>query len=112
MAFKSAFVIMAPDGDPKRHRASIKTSKMELTAVIVELMNFDQAVDVCKDLVHNEGVQDIILCPGFHHEAVARVANAVGQGVAVNVARGDVLSGAITGKILAKEGWFPEGHEG
>ena len=110
MAFKSAFVIMAPDGDPKRHRASIKTSKMELAAVVVELMNFDQAVDVCKDLVQNEGIQAIILCPGFHHEAVARVANAVGQGVAVNVARGDVASGTITGKILAKEGWFSEGH--
>jgi hypothetical protein len=109
MAFKSAFVIMSPDGDPKRHRASIKTSKMELITVVVELMNFDQAVDVCKDLVHNEGVQAIILCPGFQHEAVGRVANAVGQGVAVNVARGDVASGTIIGKILVKEGWFPEG---
>jgi hypothetical protein len=110
MAFKSAFVIMAPDGDPKRHRATIKTSKLELVAVVVGLMNFDQAVDVCKNLVQNEGVQAIILCPGFHHEAVARVRNAVGQGVAVNVARGDVPSGMITGKILAKEGWFPEGQ--
>jgi hypothetical protein len=27
MAFKAGFVFMAPDGDPKRHRASIKTSK-------------------------------------------------------------------------------------
>ena len=47
MAFKAGFVIMAPDGDPERHRASIKTSRFELTTVVVELMNFDQAVKVC-----------------------------------------------------------------
>ena len=110
MAFKAAFVMMAPDGDPKRHRASIKTSKLELTTVLFELMNFDQAVNVCKDLVQEEGVQAIILCPGFTHEAVAKIVNAVGEGVAVNVARGDVPSTMIAGEILAKEGWFPEGQ--
>ena len=110
MAFKAGFIIMAPDGDPERHRASIKTSSFELTTVVVELMNFDQAVKVCKDLVQNEGIQSFILCPGFSHEAVAKVANAVGEGVAINVARGDVPSGMITGEILVKEGWFPEGH--
>ncbi|MDY6863177.1 MAG: DUF6506 family protein [Thermodesulfobacteriota bacterium] len=56
MAFKVGFVVMSPDGDPKKHRASIKTSKLEVTTVVVELMNFDQAVNVCKDLVQNEGV--------------------------------------------------------
>ena len=106
MALKLAFIVMAPDGDPKRHRASIKTSKLELTVVVIQLMNFDQGVDVCKNLVQNEGVQSIILCPGFHNEAVARVAKAVGQKVAVSVARGDMPSGMITGEILAKEGWL------
>ena len=110
MAFKSAFIIMSPDGDPKKHRASIKTSKMELTSVIIQLLNFDQAVDVCKDLVEREGVKAIMLCPGFHHEAVGRIVQAVGPGVAVNVARGDVPSGKITGEVRAKEGWFPERH--
>ena len=110
MAFKAGFVIMAPDSDPERHRASIKTPKFELTTVVVELMNFDQAVNVCKELVQKEGIQSLILCPGFSHEAVARVANAVGEGVAIDVARGDVPSGMIAGEILAKEGWFPEGH--
>ncbi len=33
MAFKEAFVIMAIDGDPNKHRATIKTPKLELTAV-------------------------------------------------------------------------------
>ena len=110
MAFKSAFIAMSPDGDPKKHRSTIKTAKHELTTVIVQLMNFDQAADVCSDLVKNEGIQSIFLCPSFHHEAVVKVANAAGQGVAIAVARGDVPSGMIAGEILAKEGWFPEEH--
>jgi len=110
VAFKSGFIVMAPDGDPKIHRASIKTSKHELTTVVVELMNFDQAADVCKDLVQNEGLQSFILCPGFSHEAVAKIANAVGEGVSINVARGDMSGTKITNEILAKEGWFPEEH--
>jgi len=106
MAFKTASVVMAPDGDPEKHRASIKTSKMELVVVVVELMNIDQAVNVCKDLVEKEGVQAISLCPGFTHEAVARIANAVGEGVSISVARGDVPSVMITGGILREEEWF------
>lgn len=41
MAFKAASLIMAPDGDPTQHRASIKTDKLEQTTVLVELFNFD-----------------------------------------------------------------------
>jgi hypothetical protein len=110
MAFKAGFVMMSPDGDPKKHRASIKTGKLEVTAVVIEFMNFDQAVDMCKDLAQKEGVQSLFLCPSFHHEAVTRVVQAVGPGVAVAVARGDIPSGMIAGEILAKEGWIPEGH--
>ncbi|MCK4600110.1 hypothetical protein KAU37_09905 [Candidatus Bipolaricaulota bacterium] len=109
MAFKAASLIMAPDGDPTRHKATIKTDKLELTAVVVELMNFDQAVDVCKDLVQNQGVQSLSLCPGFTHEAVARIKNAVGEGVAVHVARGDIPSNQVIGEILTREGWLPKG---
>ena len=110
MAFRAAQVVMAPDGDPERHRVSLKTSKLEMTVVVCQLMNFDQVVDVCRDLVENEGVQSISLCPGCTQEAVGRVASTVGPGVAVNVARGDVSSTMLTGQILAKEGWFPQGH--
>jgi hypothetical protein len=108
--FKEACVIMALDGDPKKHRATIKTDKLELTTVLIELLNFDQAVEVCKDLVQKEGVQAIILCPGFTHQAIARIATAVGGRAAVNVARGDIPSTNMVSEILAKEGWFDEGH--
>jgi hypothetical protein len=105
MAVKAGFVLMAPEADPKRHRASIKTPKLEITTVVADLENFDQVVDVCKELVQSEGVQSLILCPGFSHEAVARVANAVGPGVAITVARGDVPSTLMTREMLKKEGW-------
>jgi hypothetical protein len=106
--FKSAFIVMAPDGNPAKYRATIKTSKLEFTTVIIEMDNFDQAVEVAKDLVKNKGVQSIYLCAGFTHQAVARVASAVGGRAAVQVARGDVPSTLMVGEILGKEGWFDE----
>ena len=87
MAFKAGFVVMAPDGDPKKYRSCIKTSKFELTTVLVELMNIDQAVDVCKELVQREGVQSLILCPSFTDEAVAKVVNVVGEEIPISVAK-------------------------
>ena len=108
MAFKEAVVVMALDGDPNRHRASIKTPKLELSVVVIELMDFDQAVNVCQDLVQKQGVQSIILCPGFTHQAIAKIASAVGGRAAINVARGDVPSTTMVGEILTKEGWFSE----
>ena len=107
MIVKSAFIIMAPDGDPKRHRATVKTSKTEVTTVIIEEFNFDQATKVCRDLVQKEGVRVLFLCPGFTHQAVARIAEAVGEKVAICVARGDVPSTNLTGEILTEAGFFP-----
>jgi hypothetical protein len=108
--FKSGIVVMVPDGDPQKHRATIKTSKVDMTLVLTRLFDFDLAASVCQDLVKNEGVQSIILCPGFTNEAVAKMAEAVGPGIAVNVARGDVPSVMTTGEILGKEGWFTGAH--
>jgi hypothetical protein len=105
MALKAGFVAMAPEADPKRHRASIKTPKLEITTVVADLGNFDQVVKVCQELVQREGVKSLILCPGFSHEEVAKIANAVGKGVAITVARGDVPSTLMTREMLKKEGW-------
>lgn len=44
MAFKTGFVVMAPDGDPAKHRAFIKTCKLQLTTVVTPIMDFDRAV--------------------------------------------------------------------
>lgn len=108
MVFKAGFVVMAPDGDPQRDRATIKTQKCKQILVVTKLFDFDLAARVCKDLVQNEGVQSLILCPGFTHEGVTTVAKAVGDGVPITVARGDVPSTMATAAILAREVWLPK----
>ena len=110
MAFKSAFIYMAPDANPEVHRAKIKTSTLEFTVVVIQFQNFDQAVDVSKSLVQSDGVQNIILCPGFTHEAVAKIKETVGANVSVAVARADTPNNMLAIEILTKEGWFPKNN--
>ena len=110
MAFKSSFIYQAPDANPEVNRAKIKTAMLELTIVVIQMQNFDQAVDVSKSLVQNDGVQNIVLCPGFTNEAVVRVKKAVGDNVSVSVARTDTPNNMLVVDTLTKEGWFPKGH--
>ena len=107
MAFKAALIVMAPDGNPERHRASIQTPKLELTIVVTRLMDFDLAANICADLVQNHGIQSIVLCPGFTHTGVARIVSAVGEAVPVSVARSDVPGTMATAESLGHAGWFP-----
>jgi len=108
--FKAAHIIMALNADPAQHRALMKSDVFEYTMVVTPLFDFEQAARICKELVEKEGVQWISLCPGFPHEAVAKVRSAVGEGVAITVSRGDVTSTMIIDHILTKEGWLPPGH--
>ena len=62
-----------------------------------------QAVEACRRLVREEGVRSLVLCPGFTHRDVAEIAEAVGKGVGVNVARGDAPSNRVAMQIIAKE---------
>jgi len=104
MAFKSAFVAHAPDGDSEKHRCVIETSKYKLFVVVVQ--NQREAVQVCQNLVKQEGIHSILLCPGFTHENIAEIAEAVGEDVGVFVARGDGPSNRITKEVMEREGWF------
>jgi hypothetical protein len=56
MAFRAAVLVMALDGDPQKHRTTIKTPRIERTTVLAELLNFDQLASTYKKLVDNEGV--------------------------------------------------------
>jgi hypothetical protein len=108
--FKAASIIMAKGADPTKHRATVKGDEFEYTMVASPLFEFDRAVQVAKELVAQQGIQSLILCPGFTHEAVAMIRQAVGDGVAINTARGDVPSTMMTAQILTKERWLPTGH--
>ncbi|ASJ15326.1 DUF6506 family protein [Thermococcus radiotolerans] len=87
---KAAFMFVAPEANPREHRAIIRTPMVELHVVGVK--NYDEACEVAKKLVE-DGIAAIELCGGFGHIGVARVVEAVGGKVPVGVVRFDVHPG-------------------
>ena len=104
MAFKAVFVAHAPDADPEKHRCMIETPKYKLFVRVVQ--DQEQAVRVCQGLVKEEGIQSILLCPGFTHKNIAEIAEAVGEEAGVFVARGDGPSSRVTMGVMEREGLF------
>ena len=102
MAFKVVFLAHAPDAEPEKHKCVIETSKYKLFVGVVQHQG--QAVEVCQNLVKEEGIHSILLCPGFTHKNVAEIAEASGKNIGVVVARGDGASTRIT--KMEREGWF------
>jgi len=102
MAFKAVFLAHTPDAEPEKHRCVIETSKYKLFVVLVK--DQDQAVEVCKKLVKEEGIHSILLCPGFTHRDIAEISEAVGENVGVSVARGDGPSSKVTMQVRTREG--------
>ena len=104
MAFKTVFLAHTPDAEPEKHRCVIETSKYKLFAVLVK--DQEQAVEVCKKLVKEEGIHSVLLCPGFTHKDVAEISAAIGERVGVAVARGDGPSNRTSLEVMKREGWF------
>ena len=102
MAFRVVFLAHAPDAEPEKHRCVIETSRYKLFIVVVKEQ--DQAVEVCEKLVKGEGIHSVLLCPGFTHRDVAEIAEAVGENVAVAVARGDGPSNRVSAEVRRREG--------
>ena len=102
MAFKVVFLAHAPDAEPEKHRCLIETSKYKLFVVVVK--GQDQAIEMSKKLVKEEGVHSILLCPGFTHADVAEISEAVGENVGVFVARGDGPSNRVSMRVRRREG--------
>ncbi|MDD1776463.1 MAG: DUF6506 family protein [Candidatus Methanomethylicus sp.] len=82
----------------------LKTALYELTSVLVK--DDDDAVKVCRELAEKDGIQSIVLCPGFTHQAIARIADATGKGVGICVARGDGPRNQISILAMKGAGWF------
>jgi len=104
MAFKVVFIAHAPDAEPEKHQCVVESSKYKLFVRVVK--NQEQTVEVCKRLVKEEGIHSILLCPGFIHQNVAEISEAVGKNVGVSVARGDGPSGKVAKEVMRREGWF------
>ena len=107
MAFKVLFLAHAPDAEAEKHRCVIETPNYYKLFVVV-VKDQDQAIEVCKKVVKEEGIQSIILCPGFTHRNIAEISEAVGENVGVLVARGDGPSNRISMEVMRSEGWFSE----
>jgi len=104
MAFKVLFIAHTPDAEPEKHQCVVETPKYKLLVRLVK--NQEQAVEVCKKLVREEGIHSVLLCPGFTHQNVAEISEAVGENVGVSVARGDGPSSKIAKEVMKREGWF------
>jgi hypothetical protein len=104
MAFTALFIAHAPDADPEKHRAVVETGLYRLFTVVVR--DTEQAVQVCRKMVADEGVDSVLLCPGNTHEDVAAIAAEVGNQVSVSVARGDAPSMRVAAKAMENAGWF------
>jgi len=85
MSFKTLFLAHTPDARPEKHSSVIETSKYKLFVVLVK--NQNQAIEVSKKFVKEEGIHSILLCPGFTHKDIAEISEAVGENVGVFVAR-------------------------
>ena len=107
MAFKVLFLAHAPDGEEGKHRCVIETPKYYKLFVVV-VKDQMQAIEVCKKVVKEEGIQSILLCPGFTHRDIAEISEAVGEDAGVFVARGDGPSNRISMEVMRSEGWFSE----
>ena len=104
MAFKVVFIAHTPDAEPEKHQCVIETPKYKLLVRLVK--NQEQAVEICKKLVREEGIHSILLCPGFTHQNIAEISEAVGKNVGISVARGDGPSSETAKDIMKREGWF------
>lgn len=103
--FKACFIAHARDADATKHRSVIETGAYVLHSVVVR--THEEAVDVSGQMVEDEGVHSILLCPGFTHRDVAEIQEAVRGKAGVFVARGDGPSSAITKRKRTGDGHDP-----
>ena len=110
MAFRVLFLSHAPDADKEEHRSRIDTGMYRLSTVVVR--NQAEAVETCQAFLAEEGLDAVLLCPGFKHHDVAEIVEATKGEVAVCVARGDGPSSAISSAAMRREGYpLPSGGE-
>ena len=104
MTFTTLFMAHVPDADPERDACMLGTAMYKLYVRLVK--GQAQALDVCRTLVKEEGIEAIILCPGFTHKDIAEIQEVVGSTVGITVARGDGPSSRISMEAMRKAGWF------
>ncbi len=103
MKFRTIFLSKAPDAEPEKHRALVESEKMKLWVQVVK--STDQACEIVRQLVAEEGLHSVLLCPGFSHVEVARMQEVAGPSVSVSVARGDGPGSRVIAEVFRQVGW-------
>jgi biotin synthase-related radical SAM superfamily protein len=93
VSFNVLFMAHAPDADKEKYRSEIDTGKFHLLTVVVR--DQKEALEVAREVVTEEDIDSILLCPGFTHTDVAELFDALGGRVGIFVARGDGPSNRI-----------------
>ncbi len=101
MPFSVLFMAHASDADALKHRSEIDTGKYRLFSVVVR--NQKEAIETAGEIVADQNIDTILLCPGFTHSDVAEIYNALGGRVGVAVARGDGPSNRISAQARKRE---------
>ncbi len=101
MAFKALFLAHAPDADYEKHNSVIDTGKFKLFTFVVKTQN--EAIKVSKSIYKKEKIDAIMLCPGFTHNDVSEIFQALEGKVSVNVSRGDGPSNKISQPAIQRE---------
>jgi hypothetical protein len=104
MAFKTLFLVHAPDADEEKHHCFIDTRKYQLDVVVVKSQA--EAREVATRLFKEKKIESVLLCPGFGHQDIAEIVRATDNKVAVCVARGDSASNRISLEGLKRAGFF------
>lgn len=86
MGLKAAFIFLAPEADPGKHRTTVDTPVVELTVVGVK--NYAEAVETAAQLA-DQGVGAIELCAGFGVVGTAEIKKAVKGKAVVGAVRFD-----------------------
>lgn len=108
MAFKVLFLAHAPDGNYMEHNSIIDTGMYKFYTYIVKTQS--DALKISKELYEKEGIDSIILCPGFSHKDVSEIFEILNGEVSVNVSRGDGPSSIISKKARERARYSEKGQ--
>lgn len=100
MSLNVLFFSLAPDAEPQKHKSTMGSARCKVVSVLVK--NLAETIEECKRYINSEGINAVILCPGYTRADVAEVVKVVGNAVSVSVARGDGPSNKISAAILEK----------
>lgn len=104
MKFNTVFIAHVPDADPTEHKSVVETDLYKLFVRLVK--DQQQALGIVSDLVDQEDLHSVVLCPGFTNEEVAEVSRVAGPEIGVSVVRGDGPSSKIAKQTMERAGWF------